>query len=163
MQLTPGVVVAQISNPRAPRHSASPASGPTPITGPSMVSLPTSAPRPAPSFGNREPARRRPSAHWEKQQPGLRQRLTGVCIETSSFAPEFGNAPDGQVILTTRSGTNRLHGGLSTTSATPPWTPTIGLPTRPIRLARQNIPLLPGMHGLHGIARPAFQAPRSKT
>jgi hypothetical protein len=33
-------------------------------------------------------------------------------IETSSFAPEFGRAPGGQVILTTRSGTNELHGGL---------------------------------------------------
>ena len=33
-------------------------------------------------------------------------------IETSSFAPEFGRAPGGQVILTTRSGTNDIHGGL---------------------------------------------------
>jgi hypothetical protein len=31
-------------------------------------------------------------------------------IETSSFAPEFGRAPGGQVILTTRSGTNEFHG-----------------------------------------------------
>lgn len=33
-------------------------------------------------------------------------------IETSSFAPEFGRSPGGQVVLTTRSGTNDLHGGL---------------------------------------------------
>lgn len=33
-------------------------------------------------------------------------------IETSSFAPEFGRTPGGQVILTTRSGTNAVHGGL---------------------------------------------------
>jgi len=33
-------------------------------------------------------------------------------IETSSFAPEFGRSPGGQVILTTRSGTNSFHGGL---------------------------------------------------
>lgn len=33
-------------------------------------------------------------------------------IETSSFAPEFGRSPGGQVILTTRSGTNGFHGGL---------------------------------------------------
>ncbi len=33
-------------------------------------------------------------------------------IETSSFAPEFGRTPGGQVILTTRSGANRFHGGL---------------------------------------------------
>jgi hypothetical protein len=33
-------------------------------------------------------------------------------IETSSFAPEFGGTPGGQVILTTRSGTNSFHGGL---------------------------------------------------
>jgi len=33
-------------------------------------------------------------------------------IETSSFAPEFGRSPGGQVILTTRSGTNDLSGGV---------------------------------------------------
>ncbi len=33
-------------------------------------------------------------------------------VETSSFAPEFGRTPGGQVTLTTRSGTNELHGGL---------------------------------------------------
>ena len=33
-------------------------------------------------------------------------------IETSSFAPEFGKTPGGQVILTTRSGTNDFHGGV---------------------------------------------------
>jgi hypothetical protein len=33
-------------------------------------------------------------------------------IETSSFAPEFGRSPGGQVILTTRSGTNDFHGEL---------------------------------------------------
>lgn len=32
-------------------------------------------------------------------------------IETSSFAPEFGRQPGGQVILSTRSGTNDFHGG----------------------------------------------------
>jgi hypothetical protein len=32
-------------------------------------------------------------------------------IETSSFAPEFGRSPGGQVILTTRSGANDFHGG----------------------------------------------------
>jgi hypothetical protein len=33
-------------------------------------------------------------------------------VETSSFAPEFGRAPGGQVILNTRSGTNEFHGAL---------------------------------------------------
>lgn len=33
-------------------------------------------------------------------------------VETSSFAPEFGKTPGGQVMLTTRSGANDLHGGL---------------------------------------------------
>lgn len=33
-------------------------------------------------------------------------------VETSSFAPEFGKTPGGQVMLTTRSGTNDLHGGV---------------------------------------------------
>jgi hypothetical protein len=31
-------------------------------------------------------------------------------IETSSFAPEFGHTPGGQVVLSTRSGTNDWHG-----------------------------------------------------
>jgi hypothetical protein len=33
-------------------------------------------------------------------------------IETSSFAPEFGRSPGGQVILTTRSGADDFHGGI---------------------------------------------------
>jgi hypothetical protein len=33
-------------------------------------------------------------------------------IETSSFSPEFGRSPGGQVLLTTRSGTNQFHGGI---------------------------------------------------
>ena len=33
-------------------------------------------------------------------------------IETSSFAPEFGRTPGGQVVLTTRSGTDSFHGGV---------------------------------------------------
>src|SRR5882724_2052127 len=33
-------------------------------------------------------------------------------IETSSFAPEFGRQPGGQVMLTTRSGTNTFHGSV---------------------------------------------------
>jgi Carboxypeptidase regulatory-like domain/TonB dependent receptor-like, beta-barrel/TonB-dependent Receptor Plug Domain len=33
-------------------------------------------------------------------------------VETSSFAPEFGRTPGGQVVLTTRSGTNEFHGGI---------------------------------------------------
>jgi carboxypeptidase family protein/TonB-dependent receptor-like protein len=33
-------------------------------------------------------------------------------VETSSFAPEFGRSPGGQVMLTTRSGTNSFHGGV---------------------------------------------------
>ena len=33
-------------------------------------------------------------------------------VETSSFAPEFGRTPGGQVILTTRSGSNDFHGGV---------------------------------------------------
>jgi hypothetical protein len=33
-------------------------------------------------------------------------------IETSTYAPEFGRQPGGQVTLTTRSGTNDFHGGI---------------------------------------------------
>jgi hypothetical protein len=31
-------------------------------------------------------------------------------VETSSFAPEYGRTPGGQVLITTRSGTNQFHG-----------------------------------------------------
>src|SRR5678815_6111499 len=33
-------------------------------------------------------------------------------IQTSSFAPEFGRTPGGQVSIATRSGTNSFHGAL---------------------------------------------------
>jgi hypothetical protein len=33
-------------------------------------------------------------------------------VETSSASPEFGRMPGGQVVLTTRSGTNEIHGGV---------------------------------------------------
>jgi hypothetical protein len=33
-------------------------------------------------------------------------------VETSSYAPEFGRTPGGQVIISTRSGTNQFHGTL---------------------------------------------------
>jgi hypothetical protein len=33
-------------------------------------------------------------------------------IETSSYAPEFGRSPGGQVIISTRSGTNEFHGDI---------------------------------------------------
>src|SRR5437870_8106639 len=33
-------------------------------------------------------------------------------IQTSSFAPEFGRAPGGQISIVTRSGTNAFHGTL---------------------------------------------------
>ncbi len=36
-----------------------------------------------------------------------------VRIQTSSFAPEFGRMPGGQIAITTRSGTNGLHGSVS--------------------------------------------------
>ena len=33
-------------------------------------------------------------------------------IQTSSFAPEFGRTPGGQISIVTRSGTNAFHGTL---------------------------------------------------
>jgi hypothetical protein len=35
-------------------------------------------------------------------------------VQTSSFAPEFGRTPGGQISIVTRSGTNAFHGGQST-------------------------------------------------
>jgi len=40
------------------------------------------------------------------------EALAEFRIETSSFAPEFGKTPGGQVLLTTRSGGNDFHGGI---------------------------------------------------
>ena len=33
-------------------------------------------------------------------------------VQTSSFAPEFGRSPGAQVVMTSRGGTNKLHGSL---------------------------------------------------
>src|SRR6202043_1071047 len=33
-------------------------------------------------------------------------------VQTSSFAPEYGRTPGGQVSIETRSGTNSFHGGI---------------------------------------------------
>src|SRR5215831_19002376 len=40
------------------------------------------------------------------------EALQEFSVETSSFAPEFGHTPGGQVLLTTRGGTNDVHGGI---------------------------------------------------
>ncbi len=41
------------------------------------------------------------------------EAIDEVRIQTSSFAPEFGDAPGAQVEITTRSGTNEFHGALT--------------------------------------------------
>ena len=48
-------------------------------------------------------------------------------IQTSSFAPEFGRTPGGQISIVTRSGTNRFHGTLFEYSGITYWMPTTGL------------------------------------
>ena len=47
-------------------------------------------------------------------------------IQTSSFAPEFGRTPGGQVSIATRSGTNSFHGTLFEYSETTCWMLAIG-------------------------------------
>src|SRR4029077_3091631 len=39
--------------------------------------------------------------------------MQGFRIQTSSFAPECGRTPGGQISIVTRSGTNAFHGSLS--------------------------------------------------
>lgn len=44
------------------------------------------------------------------------EAIDEVRVETSSFAPEFGHAPGAHVEISTRSGTNELHGALFATA-----------------------------------------------
>ena len=113
MQLTPGVVVAQISNPEAPGQFS--------ISGQRTDSNNWTVDGVSANFGAT------PSAYPGQSGTGTAQAFSALGgtgslvsvdalqefrIETSSFAPEFGTAPGGQVILTTRSGANRIHGGV---------------------------------------------------
>jgi hypothetical protein len=43
---------------------------------------------------------------------GRSQTPKNHCIQTSSFAPEFGRSPGGQISIVTLSGTNNFHGTL---------------------------------------------------
>ena len=113
LQLTPGVVIAQITNPEAPGQFS--------ISGQRTDSNNWTVDGVSANFGAA------PSAVLGQSGTGTSQAFSALGgtsslasvealqefrIQTSSFAPEFGSAPGGQVILTTRSGTNKLHGGV---------------------------------------------------
>ena len=56
-------------------------------------------------------------------------------IQTSTYAPEFGRTPGGQISIVTRSGTNQFHGtAFSIICEMMFWTPTIGLTVTTISL-----------------------------
>ena len=50
-------------------------------------------------------------------------------LQTSTYAPEFGRTPGGQISIVTRSGTNQFHGTLFDYLRNASWMPTIGLQT----------------------------------
>jgi hypothetical protein len=50
-------------------------------------------------------------------------------VQTSSFAPEFGRTPGGQISIVTRSGTNAFHGSVFEYFRTAFWTPGTGSST----------------------------------
>jgi len=60
-------------------------------------------------------------------------------VETSSFAPEFGRSPGGQVVLVTRSGTNDFHGDVFDYFGIRHWMLTIGSQTALAIPARRSI------------------------
>ncbi len=113
MQLTPGVVIAQITNPEAPGQFS--------ISGQRTDSNNWTVDGVSANFGVAASSVSGQSGTGTSQAfsaLGGTSSLASVealqefRIQTSSFAPEFGSAPGGQVILTTRSGTNKLHGGV---------------------------------------------------
>ena len=59
-------------------------------------------------------------------------------IQTSTFAPEFGRTPGGQISIVTRSGTNQFHGTASTTCGMMFLMPTTGSMDLPISVASQT-------------------------
>jgi hypothetical protein len=113
LQLTPGVVIAQISNPEA--------SGQFSISGQRTDSNEWTVDGVSANFGVAASSVSGQSGTGTSQAfsaLGGTSSLASVealqefRIQTSSFAPELGSAPGGQVILTTRSGTNQMHGGV---------------------------------------------------
>jgi len=113
LQLTPGVVIAQISNSEAPGQFS--------ISGQRTdsnnwivdgVSANFGAAASSVSGQSGTGTLQAFSALGGTSSLASVEALQEFRIQTSSFAPEFGSAPGGQVILTTRSGTNKLHGGV---------------------------------------------------
>ncbi|MFZ0737546.1 MAG: TonB-dependent receptor [Candidatus Acidiferrales bacterium] len=113
LQLTPGVVIAQISNAEAPGQFS--------ISGQRTDANNFIVDGVSANFGAAASSFQGQSGTGTSQAfsaLGGTSSLASVealqefRIETSSFAPEFGNAPGGQIILTTRSGTNDFHGGV---------------------------------------------------
>jgi hypothetical protein len=113
LQLTPGVVIASLSNSNGFEH------GQFSISGQRTDANSFSVDGVSANFGAASSALSGQSGTGTAQAfsaLGGTSSLVSVDalqefrIETSSFAPEFGRSPGGQVILTTRSGTNAFHG-----------------------------------------------------
>ena len=113
LQLTPGVVIAQISNPEAPGQFS--------ISGQRTDSNLWTVDGVSANFGVS------PSSVGGQSGTGTSQAFSALGgtsslasvealqefrIQTSSFAPEFGRTPGGQIAIATRSGSNAFHGTL---------------------------------------------------
>ncbi len=112
LQLTPGVVVAQASSNNQGQFSVS---GQRTSANNFLIDGVSANFGVAPTFGlgtSGTGAAQAFSALGGTSSLISVEALQEFRIETSSFAPEFGRSPGGQVLFTTRSGSNTLHGGL---------------------------------------------------
>jgi carboxypeptidase family protein/TonB-dependent receptor-like protein len=123
LQLTPGVVIAPLST-FNPNNLGADAPGQFSIGGQRSDANNFTVDGVSANFGISSPQSLAQSSLGQSGLGGLQamsalggtsslvsvDALEEFRIETSSFAPEFGRSPGGQVILTTRSGENQLHG-----------------------------------------------------
>jgi hypothetical protein len=118
LQLTPGVVIAPLSSSNI-NNLGGPATGQFTVAGQRSNANNFTVDGVSANFGTA------PSAALGQSGLGGLQAMSAVGgtsslvsvdalqefrIETSSVSPEFGRSPGGQVLLTTRAGTNQFHG-----------------------------------------------------
>jgi hypothetical protein len=125
LQLTPGVIIAPLSSSN-PNNLGGDAPGQFSIAGQRSDANNFTVDGVSANFGISSPQTLAQSSLGQSGLGGIQamsaaggtsslvsvDALEEFRIETSSFAPEFGRSPGGQVVLTTRSGTNQFHGAV---------------------------------------------------
>ncbi len=116
LQLTPGVVVARIPPNRGPNEAGQfsvngqrTTSNYFSVDGVSANFGVDTSNRVSPAGGGGTPAF---SSYGGTSSLVSVDAMEEFRVETSTFAPEFGRAPGGQIIVSTRSGSNDFHGGI---------------------------------------------------